>query len=629
MVRSSRLVAVAGAILAACFAVVPIAGRAASGPSVLLVGTYKGVAGQYTTIQAAADAAQPGDWILVAPGDYHEQSDRENASWPAGVWIDTPGVHLRGMDRNAVIVDGTLPSAKTPCSSDPKDQDLGVPAPGQSAPQGRNGIEIFGIDPAPPYAGFKADGGSIENLTVCNFLTSAGGANGNEIWWNGGDGKGKIGMNGYTGAYLTATSTYSSTSTDGTLGRCCGVNYPSGSYGIFSSDATHGSWDNVYASNMADSSFYIGACQQVCDFTLNHAHGQGSSLCLSTTNAGGYMVIENTECDQNKTGLVSNSQNNDDWPSPQLGTCSTQPGEPGPPVPAVSTSCTVWMDDYLHDNNNPDVPGNGTSGLAGGGPVGTGAILAGTNNITIYNNRIENNDAWGELVVDLPDTEAGPANCNGGVVYVPPPAGPLCYWAATGNMSVGNTFSHNGAYGNPTNGDIGYAAKLNNPGNCFSGDVNTSSGAANSATTDPTAIEGNPLYAPSSGACTTPNAGDLGPLLFEAECASQLLAPCPTLQQEFCSQAPNPCPLPQNPAIPANYPRPDPSFTLSMPPAQPTMPNPCAGVPANAWCAPAASTPEFPTVAAPVAAGGIAIGLLVAGRRLRPRRERHKLIAHR
>ena len=34
---------------------------------------------------------------------------------------------------------------------------------------------------------------SIENLTVCNFLTGRGDA-GNEIWWNGGDGSGEIGL---------------------------------------------------------------------------------------------------------------------------------------------------------------------------------------------------------------------------------------------------------------------------------------------------------------------------------------------------------------------------------------------------------------------------------------------------
>ena len=40
----------------------------AATPRVLRVGTFHGIAGGYTTIQAAVDAAQPGDWILVRAG---------------------------------------------------------------------------------------------------------------------------------------------------------------------------------------------------------------------------------------------------------------------------------------------------------------------------------------------------------------------------------------------------------------------------------------------------------------------------------------------------------------------------------------------------------------------------------
>src|SRR5690242_10968319 len=47
----------------------------AAAPRVLLVGSYKGIPGQYSAIQDAVDAANPGDWILVGPGDYHEQAD--------------------------------------------------------------------------------------------------------------------------------------------------------------------------------------------------------------------------------------------------------------------------------------------------------------------------------------------------------------------------------------------------------------------------------------------------------------------------------------------------------------------------------------------------------------------------
>src|SRR5262245_49400842 len=82
---------------------------------VLRVGTFRNIPGQFSTIQSAVDAANPGDWILVAPGDYHEQGDREHL-WPGvasgAVYITTPNLHLRGMDRNGVVVDGTKPRSE-------------------------------------------------------------------------------------------------------------------------------------------------------------------------------------------------------------------------------------------------------------------------------------------------------------------------------------------------------------------------------------------------------------------------------------------------------------------------------------------------------------------------------------
>ena len=603
-----RLAALAAVAISAAAIAVPLPRAYASTPSVLRVGTFNGVHGQYSSITAAVHAAQPGDWILVGPGDYHERADYATPAWPAGVWIDAPNVHVRGMNRNAVIVDGTKPSA-TPCSSNPADQDLG---PGG---QGRNGIEVHGPS-------FTANGVSIDNLTVCNFLTSLTGANGNQIWWNGGDGGGKIGLSGYFGSYLTATSTYSS-STAATLGPCCGADLPAGSYGIFSSNSTHGSWTHDHASNMADSAFYVGACQQVCDMTMNLDHGQRSALCLSSTNAGGYFVIENTECDQNKSGLVNTSQNNDDWPSPQRGACdSADPSQPRVGVLGTS-SCTVWMHNNLHDNNNPNVPGSGTPGLVGGGPVGTGLILAGSSGITLYQNTIVNNDAWGELIVDLPDQETAPPQvpqqCMGGI-WVPPPLG-VCYYQAAGNLSLDNTFGHNGAYGNPTNGDIGLATIVHNPGNCFGGDADPLSGLFGSAGTDPVGIEVLPLFQPTGGVCITPNGGDMGPLVAEAFCATQLLAPCPTVQQAACALLPSPCLLPAYPPIPANYPRPDAVFPLSLPLAQTTMPNPCAEVPSNPWCPTTPGTHVSAHVTAiPVGFGAGALAVVDAVRRLRPGR---------
>src|SRR2546421_2808523 len=150
------------------------------------VGAWNGAPGQYKTIQAAVNAAHPGDWILVGPGDYKEQGNK-GAAEPAGVLITTPNLHLRGMNRNAVVVDGTKPGASQ-CSSRPADQGT----------LNRNGVEVF-----------KADNTWIENLSVCNFLDGT--SQGEQVWWNGGDGSGHIGPNGFWGNYLTATSSYSST----------------------------------------------------------------------------------------------------------------------------------------------------------------------------------------------------------------------------------------------------------------------------------------------------------------------------------------------------------------------------------------------------------------------------------
>jgi hypothetical protein len=435
------------------------------------------------------------------------------------------------MNRNTVVIDGTRKGTAA-CSNQPADQ----------GSLNRNGIEVY-----------KANDTWIENLTVCNFLD--GSSDGEQIWWNGGDGSGHIGLSGFWGNYLTATSSYSST-VDGALGPCCGTHYPAGDYGVFSSNATNGSFKHSYASNMADAAYYIGACQQACDQVMQYDQGENSALCLSSTNAGGYLVVANNECDNNKTGLVSNSQNNDDWPSPQIGLCP--PGQIGP---LGTQSCTVWMNNNIHDNNNPDVPGNG-SGLSGGAPVGTGLILAGSTYVTLSGNTVTNHGAWGELIADLPDQEAPAANnpnpCQGGI-YAPVNGVQTCYYPAFGNVSENNQFSGNGFFANPTNGDIGLATMYHNPGNCFSADTVPDG-------TDPAGIETNPSYQPSNGMCNQPNSGDQGMLTAQAACAGQLFGPCPTLPV-------------------ANYPRPDAQFSLPPVPASlPTMPNPCAGVPKNAWC---------------------------------------------
>src|SRR5256885_15646858 len=109
------------------------------------------------------------------------------------------------------------------------------------------------------------------------------------------------------------------------------------------------------------------------------------------------------------------------------------------------------MNNYFHDNNNADVPGSG-SGLSGSAPVGTGVVLAGTEYITLYNNRIERNGAWGILGADPPDPETPPpgANCQGGLVYDPTPETP--YYQALRHHPPKNPIPDNRALGHPPNG---------------------------------------------------------------------------------------------------------------------------------------------------------------------------------
>src|SRR5204863_9632048 len=87
---------VLAAVVIGALAVVP-----AAGARVLRVGRYKGIRGQFRSIQAAVDAARPGDWILIGRGDYKTSSSKAPADAkdsPAAVLITTPRLRLRGMN---------------------------------------------------------------------------------------------------------------------------------------------------------------------------------------------------------------------------------------------------------------------------------------------------------------------------------------------------------------------------------------------------------------------------------------------------------------------------------------------------------------------------------------------------
>lgn len=137
-------------------------------------GVTRHVPGEYPTIQAAVDAADPADLILVDRGVYQET-----------VSVTTDGLTIRGVDRNEVIIDGEF--------------------------ERFNGVEVL-----------LADGVVVENMTSRNHKI-------NGFFWTG--------ARGYRGSYLTAINNgdygiYSFDSGDGLFEHSYGTGSPDAAYYI-------------------------------------------------------------------------------------------------------------------------------------------------------------------------------------------------------------------------------------------------------------------------------------------------------------------------------------------------------------------------------------------------------------
>jgi plastocyanin len=131
-------------------------------------GVTRQVPADYPTVQSAVDAAEPGDLVLIEPGVYRES-----------VSVTTPGLVIRGTDRNGVILDGEYTR--------------------------ENGFVVV------------ADGVAIENLTAIGYTV-------NGFFWNG--------VTGYRGSYLTAVD-----------GWVYGIYAFDSVDGLFEHSYASGSWD--------------------------------------------------------------------------------------------------------------------------------------------------------------------------------------------------------------------------------------------------------------------------------------------------------------------------------------------------------------------------------------------------
>lgn len=223
-----------------------------------------------------------------------------------------------------------------------------------------------------------ADNVIIENMTAHHYV-------GNGFYWTD--------QTGYRGSYLTA--------------------YDNGDYGIYAFGSKHGEFDRSYASGSPDSGFYIGQCYP-CDAIITDVISEWNGLGYSGTNAGGNLVIQNSEWAHNSAGIVPN----------------TLDSEKGPPERG-----TTVINNYVHDNGNEKAPYNLWSHI----PLGDGILVPGGDLNYIANNRVINNSEYGILVLGNIDKN---------------------FWLASGNVVRGNTVTGSGV------ADIGLASP-SGANNCF------------------------------------------------------------------------------------------------------------------------------------------------------------------
>jgi hypothetical protein len=518
---------------------------------VLRVGVFNGKKGQCRTIQEAVHAAAPGNWILIGPGDYKQSSSQQMAGAVgddragADIVITTPGLHIRGMNRNEVMIDGTKPGSPE-CSSEEAAQYRGTPEAGGRF-SGNNGIVVY-----------KAEGVWLQNFSACNFVSGEKGG-GDEIWFDGGQASGKQELRSWWGEWVSATSTYWG-----------GVEEPSATYGVYADNVFGGPgvFNHAYASNMSDSGVYIGACPD-CSTVVENSQFEGNDLGYSGSNSGGHLTIANTEFDNNEEGVATTSQNNDDAPSPQDGICPEAKDNPSPPTGAQRKNiCWVMIHSRVVENNNGGAPtSSGAPGL-----LGTGMTDAGGRNDLVVEDTFADNKAWGILVLPYPGLEEEPPsqileafpedNCRGGT-KVAVEGKTECLYEPFANEVEGNTFARNGGFKNPSNGDIGEVATAEPKQlvNCWHGNVEEGGG---EPTSEPKAIQ------LTHGTCSEPDIGGepaSSVLGAQATCDSRLVTECPSVPGE-------------------EYPRTEVKLLSlgRMREQSPTMPNPCEGVPNNPWC---------------------------------------------
>jgi plastocyanin len=255
------------------------------------------------TIQAAVNAASPGDLVLVAAGVY-----------PEAVLVRTPYLTIRGEDRNTVILDGGFSRA--------------------------NGIHVV-----------EADGVAVENMTARHYQL-------NGFYWSS--------VNGYRGSYLTA--------------------YGNGDYGVYAFDSVWGRFEHSYAAGSPDSGFYIGQCLP-CHAVIDDVVSVHNALGYSGTNAGGDLVIANSEWTDNLAGIAPNTLDSEKL-APQRG--------------------IVIAGNWVHGNAATDAPTKRLEYPT----YGMGIVVAGGRDNLVAGNLVEDHPTFGIALMPNLDDNLWPTQGN-------------------------------------------------------------------------------------------------------------------------------------------------------------------------------------------------------------------------